>query len=192
MIIGGKRKGLIVSSTDSGAQYLKDNLTARYDLDIVKNGAEARRALAEKDYGAIFINTPLKDEFGTELAESAVNVTAAAVMIIVRQDVFDGVETSMERLGVFCLSKPIIRQSLYQAVSLMISTEARLNAYKQKAENLNKKMEEIKLVGRAKLLLITKLSFTEQEAHKYIEKQAMDRCVKRSEVAADIIKTYGN
>ena len=192
MIIGGKRKGLIVSSTDSGFQYLKDNLTARYDLDLVKNGAEARRALTEKDYGAVFINTPLKDEFGTELAETAVTVTAAAVMLIVRQDVFDGVEASMERLGVFLVSKPIVKQTLYQAVSLMISTETRLNAYRLKAENLNKKMEEIKLVGRAKLLLISKLAFTEQEAHKYIEKQAMDRCVKRAEVAADIIKTYDN
>lgn len=191
MVIG-KRKGLIVSSTESGAQYLKDNLTARYDLDLVGSGAEARRALTEKDYGAVFINTPLKDEFGTELAETAVTITAAAVMLIVRQDVFDGVEAGMERLGVFCLSKPIQKQTLYQAVSLMLSTETRLNAYKQKAENLNKKMEEIKLIGRAKLLLIAKLSFSEQEAHKYIEKQAMDRCVKRSDVAADVIKTYGN
>ncbi len=184
MVIG-KRKGLIVSSTESGAQYLKDNLTARYDLDLVGSGAEARRALTDKEYGAVFINTPLKDEFGTELAETAVTITAAAVMLIVRQDVFDGVEGGMERLGVFCLSKPIQKQTLYQAVSLMLSTETRLNAYKQKAENLNKKMEEIKLIGRAKLLLIAKLSF-------YIEKQAMDRCVKRSEVAADVIKTYGN
>ena len=53
-------------------------------------------------------------------------------------------------------------------------------------------MEEIKLIGRAKLLLITKLSFTEEEAHKYIEKQAMDRCVKKSVIAYDIIKTYNN
>lgn len=191
MIIG-KKKGLIVSSTESGTQYLKDNLTARFDLDVVVSGAEARRAIAEKDYSFIFINTPLKDELGTELAENAVNVTSAAVMVIVRQDIFDGVAAGMERMGVFCLSKPIVRQMLYQAISLMASTETRLNAYKQKAESLNKKMEEIKLVGRAKLLLITKLSFSEQEAHRYIEKQAMDRCVRRSEVASDIIKTYKN
>ena len=52
-------------------------------------------------------------------------------------------------------------------------------------------MEEIKLISRAKLLLITKLSFSEDEAHRYIEKRAMDDCIKKSAVAMDIIKTYG-
>ena len=53
-------------------------------------------------------------------------------------------------------------------------------------------MEEIKLVGRAKLLLMQKLSLSEAEAHKYIELRAMDGCVKRSVVAENVIKTYGD
>lgn len=31
---------------------------------------------------------------------------------------------------------------------------------------------------------------TEEEAHHFIEKQAMDSCVKKSEIAENIIKTY--
>ena len=51
-------------------------------------------------------------------------------------------------------------------------------------------MEEIRLVNRAKWLLISELKMDEPDAHRYIEKQAMDRCVTRREVAEEIIKTY--
>ncbi|MBP5238504.1 MAG: ANTAR domain-containing protein, partial [Clostridia bacterium] len=32
---------------------------------------------------------------------------------------------------------------------------------------------------------------TEPDAHRYIEKQAMDRCISKQSVAEEIIKTYG-
>ena len=51
-------------------------------------------------------------------------------------------------------------------------------------------MEEIRLVNRAKWLLITELKMTEPDAHRYIEKQAMNLCVPRRVIAEDIIKTY--
>ena len=50
--------------------------------------------------------------------------------------------------------------------------------------------EEIRLVNRAKWLLIGELNMTEQEAHRYIEKQAMDRCVTKRAVAEQILSTY--
>ena len=52
-------------------------------------------------------------------------------------------------------------------------------------------MKEIRLVNRAKGLLMDNLKFTEQEAHRYIEKAAMDNCRKKSEIAQNIINTYG-
>ncbi len=49
----------------------------------------------------------------------------------------------------------------------------------QKTATLEEKMEEIRLVNRAKWILIDQLKMTENEAHKFIERQAMDRCVTR-------------
>ena len=51
-------------------------------------------------------------------------------------------------------------------------------------------MEEIRLVNRAKWLLIGELKMDEPSAHRYIEKQAMDRCVSKGEVARGILRTY--
>ena len=51
-------------------------------------------------------------------------------------------------------------------------------------------MEEIRLVNRAKWLLISELKMDEPQAHRYIEKQAMDMCVSKRRVAEEIIRTY--
>ena len=51
-------------------------------------------------------------------------------------------------------------------------------------------MAEIRLVNKAKWLLISELKMSEPDAHRYVEKQAMDRCVTRRRIAEEIIKTY--
>ena len=53
-------------------------------------------------------------------------------------------------------------------------------------------MKEIRLVNRAKWLLIDRYNMSEEEAHKYIEKTAMDNCATRGEIAENIIRTYEN
>jgi len=51
-------------------------------------------------------------------------------------------------------------------------------------------MLEIRLVNKAKWFLITELSMSEPDAHHYIEKQAMNRCITKRVIAEEIIKTY--
>ena len=72
----------------------------------------------------------------------------------------------------------------------MSSARERLRKSEKKALSIEEKMEEIRLANRAKWLLIDELKMSEPDAHRYIEKQAMDRCVSKREVAEEIIKTY--
>ena len=51
-------------------------------------------------------------------------------------------------------------------------------------------MEEIRVVNRAKWILIHELKMEEPQAHRYIEKQAMDCCTSKRSVAEKIIKLY--
>ena len=55
---------------------------------------------------------------------------------------------------------------------------------------LREKIEELRIVERAKCVLIEHLSFSEEQAHRYIEKQAMDRRMTRRSVAEGILNTY--
>ena len=49
---------------------------------------------------------------------------------------------------------------------------------------------ELKRIQKAKGLLMRQLGMTEQDAHRWIEKAAMDRCVKKREIAETIIRMY--
>ena len=75
-------------------------------------------------------------------------------------------------------------------VGILLSAREKLRKTEKKTLSIEEKMEEIRIVNRAKWLLIGELKLDESEAHRYIEKQAMDRCVSKRVVAEEIIKTY--
>lgn len=183
---------LVVSSSEKGNDFISKHIDSDCVVDYANSGAEARQKIAEIEYNAVLINCPLKDEFGTELAENIIMDYYSGVLLFVKSETYDVVSYQMEKIGAFCIAKPVSPFAFLQGIRLAIASNQRLKSLAKKTESLKDKMEEIKLVGRAKLLLITKLSFSEEEAHKYIEKQAMDRCVKKTVIACDIIKNYSD
>lgn len=53
----------------------------------------------------------------------------------------------------------------------MESARERLRQFEKKSLSVDEKMAEIRLVNRAKWLLISELKMSEPDAHRYIEKQ---------------------
>ena len=157
---------------------------------VLHDAAAARRALAENSYDLVLINTPLPDEFGTRLALDACESSSAGVLLLVKAEHCPDIEAQVSAHGVLTLAKPTSAQLFAQTLRLLCITRERLRGMEKKAVTLQEKMEEIRLVNRAKWLLIEELKMTEQEAHRYIEKQAMDRCVTRRAVAEQILSTY--
>ena len=66
----------------------------------------------------------------------------------------------------------------------------RLNGVRVENVRLRKKIEEIRLINRAKYILMEYLSMTEQQAHRYLEKQAMDLRITKIQVAENLLSTY--
>ena len=86
------------------------------------------------------------------------------------------------------LPKPTSPQMMLQCMELLCGTRERLRRMEQKSASMEEKMAEIRLVNRAKWTLIEKQGMSEQDAHRYIEKQAMDRCVPKRVVAEEILR----
>ncbi len=159
-------------------------------VTVLHDTAAARRALAENSYDLVLINTPLPDEFGTRLALDACESSSAGVLLLVKAEHCPDIEAQVSAHGVLTLAKPTSAQLFAQTLRLLCITRERLRGMEKKAVTLQEKMGEIRLVNRAKWLLIEELKMTEQEAHRYIEKRAMDRCVTRRAVAEQILSTY--
>ena len=109
-----------------------------------------------------------------------------------KADLYEEISGKAEDYGVITISKPISRDLLWNAIKLAGASIKRMNLIKDENRKLLQKIEDIKIVDRAKCLLISYLSLTEPEAHRYIEKQAMDMRTSRRAVAEEILKTYDN
>ena len=87
-------------------------------------------------------------------------------------------------------SLTITPEFFYQAVKLLIASRKRVQVLENENVKLQKKIDEIRLIDRAKCILIQYLQMTEPQAHKYIEKQAMNLRQSRLQTAESILKTY--
>ena len=93
--------------------------------------------------------------------------------------------------GVLVARRPMDTAMLGQLLNIMCSVRERLRGFTKKNLTLEEKMEEIRLVNKAKWALIESCHMTEEGAHRYIQKQAMDQCIGKRDVAKNILKIYG-
>ncbi len=184
---------MVVSTTEKANEFLQTILPKNQFSPIlsVHSAGEARRELVNRDVDIVVINAPLKDQLGTDLAMDLALNCNCGVLMMVKNDIYEQVTYKVEEYGVLTLSRPCTQQQVFQSMKLLLATRLRLRALEAKTASLEEKMKEIRLVNRAKSLLIENLKMTEQEAHRHLEKAAMDNSEKKSVIAQRIINTYG-
>lgn len=165
-------------------------MTDYWPVQTASSVAEARRWLADTEFDIVLINTPLPDDFGMHLAIDICTGSGAGVLLLVKNDHYNEIYSKVVRYGVITLSKPTNRQMVAQNLRILCATRERIRQMQAKQATVEEKIKEIRLVNRAKWLLIECLNMTETEAHRYIEKQAMDLRISRREASENIIKTY--
>lgn len=161
-----------------------------YPVVVAKNIADAKRRLLEQHFDIIFINAPLPDDFGLQFAMDACSTSSSGVLILVKSELYDDVYSRALSCGVMTLSRPTSAPVITQTLRILCATRERLRRVEEKQATVEDKIEEIRLVNRAKWILIENLHMTEPTAHKYIEKQAMDLRISKRSVAENIISTY--
>jgi response regulator NasT len=183
---------LIVSSTEKSISYLTDILRQAAFLKIshVKTAGEARRLLIQQEFDLCMINGPLPDEFGESLAQTVAAKGFTEIIFFVKAELFEEISHKVEDYGVIAVSKPINRAMLWSALKVAQAVHKRLRTVQNENRRLLQRIEDLRVIDRAKCVLIASLAMTEPEAHKYIEKQAMDMRITRKTVAEKILRTY--
>lgn len=183
---------LIVSSSETfNTSFLA--LLPRKDyspVDIVQSISHARRKISERAYDLVIINAPLPDDFGRKFAIDICDNKHTVAILLVKSDIYEEIYAKVLEHGVLTLRKPTSPAIISQALDWMRTISKRLGKFEEKTVTLEEKMSEIRIVNRAKWALIEACKMTEADAHRYIEKQAMDRCVTRREIAEGILQTY--
>ena len=180
---------LIVSDSAKMNKVLSDILpSAVYTpVRIVSSVASAKRAVLERGYDLIVVNMPLPDESGVAFAADQCANRETVALLLMKASVFPAVSEQAVLNGLFPLRKPTTVQTLEMAIQWMTATRERLRRVGEQEKSVEEVMQEIQLINRAKWRLISQLGLSETEAHRYIEKQAMDRSVSKYQLAKEIV-----
>lgn len=158
---------------------------------LAASGSEARRLLPEREYELVVIAAPLPDEFGRELAIHTADTTGSGVLLVVSSVQAPELTPELGEYGVAVVPSPMSRQTVTQAVQLLRAGRQRMLRLREENLRLTRRLEDLRLVDRAKCALIQYGGFTEEEAHHAIERRAMDRRLTRRQAAEDILQEYG-
>lgn len=185
---------LIVSAAENFNSALSDLLPESTFSPVytVSDVSAAKRTLAERAFDFIIINSPLPDDPGIRFSIDVCSGKGTVVLLFVRSDIHGEIYNKVMAYGVFTLPKPTSKQAITQALLWMASSRERLRKFEKSSLSVEEKIEEIRLVNRAKWLLISELKMDESAAHRYVEKQAMDLCISKRQVAEKIIRTYSS
>ena len=181
---------LVVSGSEKFDALVRRVLTrGRFmQIEFHRNAASARRCLLEYEYDLVVINCPLPDEFGHELAIDTAQKWGASVMMVVPSEVYDNTLEYVTDMGVLALAKPTSQERLSQAVRYLAAVRGRIHELQQQVRRAAEKMEELRVVSKAKILLVEKKHMTEDEAHRLIGREAMDHELSRKRIAQQIIE----
>ncbi|MDO5123338.1 MAG: ANTAR domain-containing protein [Eubacteriales bacterium] len=183
---------LVVSSSEAFNNATREMLppSKYHPVCFTSNASEAKRYLVERSFDFVIINSPLPDDNGTRFAIDCCRSLTSVVLLMLRAETYAELYSKVVSYGVFTLPKPTSKVIMMQALDWLASGRERLRKLEKKTLSVEERMEEIRIVNRAKILLVSELHMTEPEAHRYIEKQAMDRCITKREAAETVIKTY--
>ncbi|MCR4740347.1 MAG: ANTAR domain-containing protein [Lachnospiraceae bacterium] len=178
---------LIVSSSEQFVLLVKRSLAGFVTIDIRKNAVLARRCILERYYDIVVIDSPLPDENGEEFAIDVTEKSSASVLLVTPRDGFEDSLSTVTDHGVLVVPKPAPRGRIDKAVRYLIAIQDKIHMLETKARRAEEKLEEMRLVNKVKFLLIEKEHMTEDEAHRYIGKLAMDNGISRGSAARSIL-----
>ena len=185
---------MVVSSSDNLNTSLTSLLpfSSFHPVHIEKNMTKAKRILLDRHYDFIIVNSLINDEASLRFCIDMSLSKNTVALLLVKAEVYHEMFDKASHYGVYVLPKPLSRSLMTQAIDWMVTTKEKLNTFEKKNISIEEKMLEIRIINRAKIILIEKMNYTENEAHKYIEKQAMNQSLTKKEVALNIIKHYTN
>lgn len=183
---------LVITKSEKSAQGLITLLQQEgFDnFQTAQSAEKAKLCIAMESFDVVFIYTPLEDEIGINLSVYMTEHTTAGVFIAVSSDTVAKVGNHLIKHGIVAVEKPVNAGLLHQCVMSFKAFNSKIRIIQQENKKLKEQIEEVKLINRAKCVLMQCLAMSEPQAHKYLEKQAMDLRLSKKRIAEQVLTTY--
>ena len=182
------KRSVIISQNQELISRLKEffvNNTME-DLIYFDSSDAARADIINKDYDYVFID--IVDKSCEELAIDLSDNYMCQVIVFVTKSLFEYVCDIMSEYGIVTIEKPVDGHFLQLCYNMTVALKNKIIRIENENKKLLGKIEEIRLVNKAKAFLIRKYKISEEDAHKLIEHQAMNLRKTKGEIATFILK----
>ncbi|MBO5104902.1 MAG: ANTAR domain-containing protein [Ruminococcus sp.] len=181
---------LIISSNKNAGEVLSGFMRESFKCNT-RSADTAKQAKNIFDSNApcelALIYAPLSDSSGTELAEYIIENTAANCIFITKAENAEKIRERAERTGIIILGRPFNKSTLYQLAKTVDIAMHRSWKLYEETVRLERKLDEIRMIDKAKFMLMQYMKMTEEEAHAYLEQYAMNNRRKKVIAASEII-----
>ncbi len=160
-------------------------------VDKSFSAAEGKQALYNDAYDLVIINTPLPDALGFEFACSCASITTAGILLMIGEDLPAEQKSQATSTGALVMKKSFYKTSFQKTMKLLTIAHDHPAGIRGECAQLQEKMEEMRIIDRAKEVLMERLLLSEEQAYHYITKHAMDMRVTKIKVAQAVLYTYG-
>lgn len=183
---------LVVSGAENFGRIVKNEIISGQfmSIDMKVSGTSARQIFAERFYDIIVVNMPLADESGLEFAMDIAEQGNASVLLVCPNERYVDVLDMVTDDGILAIAKPFPRGRLSHAIRYLMAEQKKRRLLQKKIEKTEEKLNELRVVSKAKVVLVEKEHMTEEDAHRLIGKKAMDNGISRRLAAERILDEY--
>ena len=180
---------LVIAAKPRIQSSVRSALTAKYGRVLTAETVqEARRAVEREKIALMVIFSPLKDEEEIPRLFDMAERRGIAAGYIVGREIYGEAAYRLEGRNVFVVAYPLQMDQVLQIVSFLYQVQKRFWLVLSEQERLQRQVQDVQIVCRVKCLLVEKREMTEEEAHHFIEQEAMNTGLSKREAALKILK----
>ena len=180
---------LVIAAKPRIQSSVRSALTAKYGRILTAETVqEARRAVEREKIALMVIFSPLKDEEEIPRLFDMADRRGIAAGYIVGREIYGETAYRLEGRNVFVVAYPLQMDQVLQIVSFLYQVQKRFWLVLSEQERLQRQVQDVQIVCRVKCLLVEKREMTEEEAHHFIEQEAMNTGLSKREAALKILK----
>jgi response regulator NasT len=184
MLLGGK---VILANAVPAEQKMMSEVLKRAGFQVVaetNNMSQTFRRARALFCDLVIVDSALEGGKGWKTASVIEEDQLAAVLILVSRDI------SLQERRFHYLIKPVFAENLIPAVEAALMYWQRQLDLREKIMKLEDRLETRIILDKAKGTLIDTLGISENEAHRFIQKEAMKRGISLKQVASEVLKNH--
>lgn len=185
---------LMVAGSEKETGYL-ERMAQKYtklQAKVLGDYGQAKKELASGKYALCIVCLQAGTRAGQELIEYTADKLNCGIIVAVSDKLDKELIQYAKRHGAMVVKIPTSEGHFHQVVCDAYTSRQKIARILEENRKLAQELKDIRLVSRAKCLLIQEQRMSEEDAHHYIERQAMDQRIPKREVATKILHYYLN